>query len=220
MKPFSKSRVSIPLCQLISLPIVRPILAIDVQLLENEFVNGYKEGDRVLYVSSYDKDGNTMDIRDEDTLEEHWQFSNKSFEEILKNDKDYERFCNKMFFVLEGNYQVTAWCCHIDKVHGDDKEWHYSVDCIVLESTGSVIFFLNVMYDVNIFVSCSVFFYIFLVYNYKIIKFIDNFLSSLLGLRNQIMSRQIPASVDLNAYASTGWFISYSRTYYIISQYV
>jgi hypothetical protein len=55
------------LCPLIPLPIVRPILEIDVQLLENEFVNGYKEGDRVLYVSPYDKDGNTMDIRDEDT---------------------------------------------------------------------------------------------------------------------------------------------------------
>ena len=33
---------------------MRPILEIDVQLLENEFVNGYREGDRVLYVSPYD----------------------------------------------------------------------------------------------------------------------------------------------------------------------
>jgi hypothetical protein len=65
---------------------VRPILAIDVQLLVNEFVNGYREGDRVLYVFPYDKDGNTMDIRDEDTWEEHWRSSNKSFEKILKNE--------------------------------------------------------------------------------------------------------------------------------------
>jgi hypothetical protein len=138
---------------------VRPILTIDVQLLENEFVNGYREGDRVLYVSSYDKDENTMDIRDEDTWGEHWQFFNKSFAEILKNDKDYERFCDKMFFVWEGNHRVTAWRRHIDKVHGKDKEWHYSVDCIVLESTGSVTLLLNVMHDVNMFVSCSVFFF-------------------------------------------------------------
>jgi hypothetical protein len=66
--------------------------------LENEFVNGSREGDRVLYVSPYDKDGNTMDIWDEDTWEEHWQSSNKLFEEILESDKDYERFCGKMFF--------------------------------------------------------------------------------------------------------------------------
>jgi hypothetical protein len=80
---------------------VRLILEIDVQLLENEFVNGSREGDRVLYVSSYNKDGNTMDIWDEDTWEEHWQSSNKSFEKILDNDKDYERFYGKMFFVWE-----------------------------------------------------------------------------------------------------------------------
>ena len=93
MKPFSKSRFSIPLCRLIPLSVVRPILEIDVQLLENEFVNGYREGDRVLYVSLYDKYyGNTMDIWDADTWEEHWQSSNKSFEENLKNDKDYEIF--------------------------------------------------------------------------------------------------------------------------------
>lgn len=30
---------------------MRPILVIDVQLLENEFVAGYREGNRVLYVS-------------------------------------------------------------------------------------------------------------------------------------------------------------------------
>jgi hypothetical protein len=137
-------------------------LEIDVQLLENKFVNGYREGDRLLYVSPYDKDGNTIDIRDKDTWEQHWQSSNKSFEEILKNDKDYERFCGKMFFVWEGNHRVTAWRRHIDKVHGKDKGWHYSVDCIVLESTGSVALLLNAMHDVNMYVSCSdVFLYIF-----------------------------------------------------------
>ena len=71
MKPFSKSRFLIPLCWLIPLHVVRPILEIDVQLLENEFVNGYREGDRVLYVSPYDKDGNTIDIRDAYTWGEH-----------------------------------------------------------------------------------------------------------------------------------------------------
>ena len=68
MKPLSNSRFLIPLCRLIPLSIVRPILEIDVQLLKNEFVNGYREGGRVLYVSSYDKNGNTMDIQYADTL--------------------------------------------------------------------------------------------------------------------------------------------------------
>jgi hypothetical protein len=127
-----------------------------------------------------------MDIRENDTWEEHWQSSNKSFEEILKNDKNYERFCDKIFFVWEGNHRVTVWYRHIDKVHGEDKEKHYSIDCIVLESTGSVTLLLNAMHDVHKFVSCSLFFYIFLVYNYKIIKFIDIFchLSYVYGIRS------------------------------------
>ena len=72
LKPFSKSRFSIPLCRLIPLPIVRPILEIIVLFLGNEFVNGYREGDRILYVSLYDKDGGTINIRHVDTWGEHW----------------------------------------------------------------------------------------------------------------------------------------------------
>ena len=85
-------------------------------------MNGSREGDRVLYVSPYDKDENTMDIWDEATWEEHWQSSYKSFEEILENNKDYVRFFGKMFFVWEGNHWVTACRRHIDKIHREDKK--------------------------------------------------------------------------------------------------
>lgn len=54
-KPYSKLRISIPLCHLFLLPLLRPILEVDVQLLENEFINGYREGDKVLYVSHFIK---------------------------------------------------------------------------------------------------------------------------------------------------------------------
>ena len=112
MKLFSRSRLSIPLCRFISLPVAKLILRIVVQLLANEFVNGYREGDRVLYVSSYDKDGNTMDIRDADTWGEHQQSSNKSFEENLKNDKDYEMFCGEMFFVWDPGGDLEIFIRH------------------------------------------------------------------------------------------------------------
>lgn len=71
MKPLSNSRFLLPLCRLILLSVVRPILKIDVQLLKNKFVNGYRKGGRVLYVSSYDKNGNIMDIWDANTWREH-----------------------------------------------------------------------------------------------------------------------------------------------------
>lgn len=41
--------------------LVKPILEVDVELLDNEFVNGCREGDKVLYVSSFDKNGTNMD---------------------------------------------------------------------------------------------------------------------------------------------------------------
>lgn len=66
-KPYSKSRIAILLCHLFLLSLVRLILNVDVQLLENKFVNGYREDDRVLYVSHFYKDGNTMHIRDADS---------------------------------------------------------------------------------------------------------------------------------------------------------
>lgn len=50
IKPLSKLRLFIPLCHLKPLPLVRLVLEIDVMKLENKFVNGYGEGDRVFHV--------------------------------------------------------------------------------------------------------------------------------------------------------------------------
>lgn len=58
LRPISKSRFSIPLCHLKTLVVGHPILEVYVHLLENEVVNGHKEGDRVLYVSIMDNEGN------------------------------------------------------------------------------------------------------------------------------------------------------------------
>ena len=44
MKPTSKYCLSVPPCCLNCLPLVRLILEVDVQLLGNEFINGYREG--------------------------------------------------------------------------------------------------------------------------------------------------------------------------------
>ena len=53
IKPLVKSRFSIPLCRLQCLPLVRPISEVDVSRLQNEFVMGYRDGDRAMYVSPY-----------------------------------------------------------------------------------------------------------------------------------------------------------------------
>jgi hypothetical protein len=112
IKPSGKSRISIPICRLVSLAVVRPVLEVDVQFLNNEFINGYREGDRVLYVSVYDQKGNQFELNAE--IEENWNVhlraANASFEEKLLADDDYvgPGLRNKMFFVWEGNHRVTA----------------------------------------------------------------------------------------------------------------
>ena len=62
IKPEAKSRFSIPLCRLRTLPLVRPINKVDMQRLENEFVTGYRDGDRVLYVAMYNDKAETLDV--------------------------------------------------------------------------------------------------------------------------------------------------------------
>jgi hypothetical protein len=51
MFPKCKARINIPLCKMISMPIVFLGLKIDVLKMEQTFHFGYQEGDKVLYVS-------------------------------------------------------------------------------------------------------------------------------------------------------------------------
>jgi len=51
MFPKCKARINISLCKMISMPIVFLGLEIDVLKMEQTFHFGYREGDKVLYVS-------------------------------------------------------------------------------------------------------------------------------------------------------------------------
>ena len=55
MTPHEFSRMKIPLCRLVPMPMVRPTLASDLIQLEQQFVHGYEEGARVFYVSVVDE---------------------------------------------------------------------------------------------------------------------------------------------------------------------
>ena len=64
-KPHSASRLKIPLCRMIQMPKVHPIFVSDVRRLESEFVHGYREGDRVFYVSTTDDSGTSQQVTNE-----------------------------------------------------------------------------------------------------------------------------------------------------------
>ena len=65
IKPLSKSRFSIPLCRLQCLPLVRPIIEVDVARLQNKFVMGYRDGDRAMYVSPYNNLNEVLHVSDD-----------------------------------------------------------------------------------------------------------------------------------------------------------
>ena len=67
-KPIKKFRFFISHCRLKTYPKVRPIIDSDVKMLANEFVKGYQQGDRVLYVSPFDITDKDLAVREDDTI--------------------------------------------------------------------------------------------------------------------------------------------------------
>ena len=150
-KPIKKSRFLIPLCRLKSYPKVRPIVPADVEMLANEFVKGYREGDRVLYVSPFEISDKDLEVREDDDIWSNplWKASNEAFEEYLLSDPDLHQFRNKYFYVYEGNHRLTAWMGYIHKYQSNNPDWYISVDCIVLDARGQCSILLNAMNDIN-----------------------------------------------------------------------
>jgi hypothetical protein len=150
-KPLGKSRFSIPLCRLRCLPLVRPVNDVDVARLENEFVMGYRDGDRAMYVSIYNNLDEVLHVSDDikSSWSPLWQEANVEFDATLQRDPDLAIFVDKMFYVWEGNHRLTAWLRHINNHHPLDKDWHISADCIVVDPRNCTALFLNAMNDIN-----------------------------------------------------------------------
>ena len=157
MKPLIKSQFCIPLCRLQCLPLVRPISEVDVARLQNEFVMGYRDDDRAMYVAPYKNLDEVLHVSDDVRASWSllWQEANDEFDSMFQNDPDLAHFVGKMFFVWEGNHRLTTWWRHINKHHSLDKDWHISVDCIVVDRRNCTAVFLNVMNDINWLVQVS-----------------------------------------------------------------
>ena len=61
------SRLGIPLCQMVYMPLIRSILANDIKKLEAEFIHGYQPGAPVFYVSICNEKKKERSVKDEDT---------------------------------------------------------------------------------------------------------------------------------------------------------
>ena len=102
---------------------------VDVQRFENEFIIGYHDCDRVLYVSIYNDKVESLDVSSDifDLWSGLWWSANDRFEAELAEDPYLTIFAGKMFYVWEGNHRITAWWRHVNNFHGNDKVWHMSV---------------------------------------------------------------------------------------------
>jgi hypothetical protein len=70
LNPSLLSRVPIPLCRLVAMPIVRPTLSSNLALPKDDFVHGYQEGDAVFYLSMINEAGLVDKVTDDN--QESW----------------------------------------------------------------------------------------------------------------------------------------------------
>ena len=101
---------------------VRLVGKMGIQHLEREFVKGYRDGDRVMYISMYNNKELSSDVTEEvkSASSPHWQMANQTFEDGLQGDPDLQQFSGKMFFVWEDNHRLSAWLRHINNHHAED----------------------------------------------------------------------------------------------------
>ena len=145
------SRMKIPLCRLVPMPMLRPTLASDIVLLENQFVRGYEEGARVFYVSIADEEGNTQAFSDEEKEEwgPIWNSVNDRFNLHLKGIPQLKHLIDQKFYVCDGNHRRIAWMNHITRLHSADRNWHVCVDSIVLDTRQRIGAAMQAMHDIN-----------------------------------------------------------------------
>ena len=95
---------------MITLPIMRPINEVDVELLENEFAKGYHDENRTMYVSIFNNHGHMVNITDHlsSSWSVLWREASEFFDTFLAEDNDLADMVGKMFFASEGYYKLMA----------------------------------------------------------------------------------------------------------------
>ena len=143
--------MNISLVRMLSLQVVRPALAIDIEKMKADFIHGYRLGVAAFYVSTT----NFMDTKRLVTADEraawgpHWHQRDWKFEEFLLGDPELRSLSNKYFFVWDGNHKLIAWMEFIAQSYPHDIHWHYRVRSIVLQTKGNVANYLTAMHDIN-----------------------------------------------------------------------
>jgi hypothetical protein len=119
LKPSSLSRLQVPLCRMVPMPIVRPTLSSDLASLEDEFVHGYCDGATVFYLSITNEGGQIEKVTDEDLASwgPYWHAVNARFEEFLSSVPRLRELRGVKFSVCDGNHRRQVWMNVISRLH-------------------------------------------------------------------------------------------------------
>jgi hypothetical protein len=136
---------------MVAMPMVRPTLACDLKLLEQEFNKGYRDGAAVFYVTVTNEAGESSTFTEEE-MEEWgplWKKRNEIFNAHVESMPELRFLKNLKFFVCDGNHRLILWMNHIRKKHSKEWDWHCAVDSIVLDTKGKTELVMHVMHDIN-----------------------------------------------------------------------
>ena len=114
-----KSMIDIPLCRMVSLQVVRPVLQINIDKMKVDFIHGYRPGAAVFNVSTTNFVGQERMVFEEDRSDwsPNWQWREREFERLISKDKDLKVLSNRMFFVWDRNHRLQAWWEFINQNH-------------------------------------------------------------------------------------------------------
>ncbi len=142
--------MSIHLCWLLTMLIVRPALKIDMLKMEQAFFTGYWEGERAFYVSSKNQQGEEQYVCNHvDTWNCFWKEKNAELETFMAEDLYLSWISGKMFHVWDDNHHLQIQRPYIDANHRNKLDQHVKVDSFVLDTTNGLVELLTVMTDIN-----------------------------------------------------------------------
>jgi hypothetical protein len=76
----------------------------------------------------------------------HWTLVNNDFK---ASNPLLNFLSSQMFFVCNEYHWFKAWTYYINRLYKNDRQWHYSVDSICLDTTSKGGLLLNAMHDIN-----------------------------------------------------------------------
>lgn len=140
LQPVNISRHHIPLCRMVSMPMVRPTLSCDFNQTQGRVCPWLSRWATVFYVSITNEQGDVQELTEKDKVKwgPLWDDESEKFNKYLSGFPGMQQYINKMFFVCDGNHRRVAWMNHIERLHKNEASWHYSVDAIIFETKGQI----------------------------------------------------------------------------------